>query len=84
MERLADILKKDGNYYMDYWVSVDDENVDDAFVGSFRADRITVYKKTDDDEDTSGYITLHVGDNKMVFTADKIHGIECLNESDIE
>ena len=83
MERVADILKIDGNYYMDYWVSEDDENVDDAFVGSFRADRITVELKTDDDDDTSGYVTLHVGENKMEFIADKIEGMNCLNEGDV-
>ena len=83
MERVAEILKIDGNYYMDYWVSEDDENVDDAFVGSFRADRITVELKTDDDDDTSGYITLHVGENKMEFTADKIEGMDNLNEGDV-
>ncbi len=82
MERIAEILKIDGNYYMDYWVSEDDENVDDAFVGSFRADRITVEKKTDDDDNTSGYITLHVGENKMEFTADKIEGMDNLNKED--
>ena len=83
MERVAEILKIDGNYYMDYWVSVDDENVDDAFVGSFHADRITVERKTDDDDDTSGYVTLHVGDNTMEFTADKIIGMDNLNEGDV-
>lgn len=83
MERIAEILKIDGNYYMDYWVSEDDEKVDDAWVGSFRADRITVNLLTDDDDDTRGYITLHVGENKMEFTADKIKGMEYLNEGDI-
>lgn len=83
MERVAEILKINGNYYMDYWVSEDDENVDDAFVGSFRADRITVERKTDDDDDTSGYITLHVGENKMEFIADEIKGMDCLNEGDV-
>ena len=83
MERVAEIQKIDGNYYMDYWVSVNDENVDDAFVGSFRADRITVEWKTDDDDDTSGYVTLHVGENTMEFIADKIEGVDCLNDNDI-
>lgn len=82
MERVAEILKIDGNFYMDYWVSVDDKNVDDAFVGSFHADRITVERKTDDDDDTSGYVTLHVGDNKMEFIADRIKGMDSLNKED--
>ena len=66
-------------YYLDYYV--DHEN-DTVPVGSFCADKCTVDRNSDKDNDTSGFVILHVGDEDMVFIADKIHGIECLKEDD--
>ena len=82
MERVAYIQKIDENYYMDYYVEVDHEDEDNVLVGSFHADRIIVDRNSEDDDNTSGYVTLLVGENTMEFIADKIEGMQYLNKED--
>ena len=82
MERVAYLQKTDEKYYMDYYVEVDHEDEDNVLVGSFHADRIIVDRMSEDDDDTSGYVILHVGEDTMEFIADKIEGMEYLNKED--
>ena len=83
MERVAYLQKTDEKYYMDYYVEVDREDEDNVLVGSFHADRIIVDRISEDDDNTSGYVILHVGEDTMEFIADRIKGMEYLNEGDI-
>lgn len=83
MERVAYLQKTDEKYYMDYYVEVDREDEDNVLVGSFHADRIIVDRISEDEDNTSGYVILHVGDDTMEFIADKIEGMDNLNEGDV-
>lgn len=83
MERVAYLQKTDEKYYMDYYVEVDREDEDNVLVGSFHADRIIVDRISEDDDNTSGYVILHVGEDTMEFIADKIEGMDSLNEGDV-
>lgn len=82
MERVAYLQKTDEKYYMDYYVEVDREDEDNVLVGSFHADRIVVDRIFEDDDNTSGYVILHVGEDTMEFIADKIEGMDNLNKED--